>query len=428
LVEHKVYGKGKVIKKRYGGFELYIEFEDGILRWVRRDEVRFLVEKPLITKYKPSRLILSEEQFMAREIIEALRLGIVPQGYVEKFTFGRSKELKQIKDWLNESSEGTLVVIGEYGSGKSHLLEYMYSMALKDNWAVSIVEIGRNENPFHKPYQVYQQIVKNFKFPWNGKIYDFRHFIRRIVNDKKSPLLESHIYFRRLIQLLKTSGWSYYSPDEELVWEWFEGEYDWFKPRLYKVGTAANIYCYILNGISWSSREILGLKGLLLLFDESENISEVDYKYQFEKGRNFVMGLILLSNNIQSLLEEQINDELIGFETNLRYCGYPSNNPIRFAWKLPSHLKVVFAFTPDWKYERNMIHLEMLKEDILEIMLEKIITFYKDAYNINIDKTISKKLFSKLPKDNIRLFIKGSVEALDLIRFHPNKSVEELLK
>jgi len=38
-VEHKTYGRGRVCKERFGGFELYVEFEDGISRWVRRDEV-----------------------------------------------------------------------------------------------------------------------------------------------------------------------------------------------------------------------------------------------------------------------------------------------------------------------------------------------------------------------------------------------------
>jgi len=52
LVEHRIYGKGKIRKKRFGGFELYVEFEDGIERWVRRDEVRFLSERPILVKHK----------------------------------------------------------------------------------------------------------------------------------------------------------------------------------------------------------------------------------------------------------------------------------------------------------------------------------------------------------------------------------------
>jgi len=38
LVEHRIYGEGKIRKKRFGGFELYVEFKDGIERWVRRDD------------------------------------------------------------------------------------------------------------------------------------------------------------------------------------------------------------------------------------------------------------------------------------------------------------------------------------------------------------------------------------------------------
>jgi len=58
-------------------------------------------------------------------------------------------------------------------------LEYIYLTALKDNWAVSMVELDPNEASFRKPKVIYQKIISSFKFRQrNG---DFREFLKQIV-------------------------------------------------------------------------------------------------------------------------------------------------------------------------------------------------------------------------------------------------------
>ena len=129
LVEHQRYGRGRVQKKRFDGFELYVEFEDGISRWVRRDEIRFLSETSVLKKDESPKPILSEEQLEDRRIIEALRLGVVPHDSIEQFTFGRDEEINHIKNWLSNSDDnnGSLILSGGYGAGKTHFLDYIFS-------------------------------------------------------------------------------------------------------------------------------------------------------------------------------------------------------------------------------------------------------------------------------------------------------------
>jgi hypothetical protein len=429
-VEHKTYGKGRICKERFGGFELYVEFEDGISRWVRRDEVEF------IGKLMPEKTasVLSDEKFKARQMIESLRMGIVPHDYVEEFTFGREKEIQKIKNWLNEIRGGFYIIIGEYGSGKTHLLEYIRSISLEEGWATARAEIGQEEGSFHRPYQVYQQIARSFKCRIEGRTLGFREFLREIVNNDKSYHLEGHEYLNKLQEeLRKREREIYQTLSEEPVWEWIEGERDYGKLRMYKAGTAANIYCYILNGISWSAHEILGLKGLLVLFDEAENIIEANYQYQLEKGKNFLRGLFMLAENNSDLLEERI-ENLWGSKTGLRYHGF---GQIRFAWRLPSYLKVILAFTPPWKDYENKLNIKVTKENTLNIepldenalkkIFDKIISLYKEAHN-HIDLSEVDKLIEYIPRGKTRLFIKGIIEALDLKRFYPEKSWGELLR
>jgi len=486
LVEHRIYGKGRILKKRYGGFDLRVEFEDGIERWVRRDEVRFLSERPILVKHKHTKRIFSEKQFKARQIIEALRLGVVPHKYVEEFTFGREGEIKQIKNWLDNPSDGSLALIGEYGAGKTHLLEYIYSFALNNNWAVSIVELDPNEAPFHKPKVVYQKTISSFRFKsQNG---GFREFLREISINPNHSKINEHQYLGRIIKDLRSgdenenllewiegaSGITYpiidktdkgdITIEKKGSWTWVYGKtfpikdilkkdgFKWSKKRrawyklnkkekylpLPETSTSANVYCYILSGIGWTARNILGLKGLLVLFDEAESIDSYWYtSYQNNKAWNFLTGLILMTNNDKRLLTDTIerrytwsghSQGLWGGYTALQYCGHSHLPHLPFIWKIPCYVKIIFTFTsiPDIEPLNNLsrFELEHLDNESLMKISETIITLYQRAYNFKPDRNP----FDLIPRDKTRLFIKGMIEALDLMCFHSDRPVEELLR
>jgi len=436
IIEHQIYGKGKIQKKRFGGFELYVEFEDGIKRWVRRDEVRFLSETPILIKHKPSGLTLSEEQYEARQIIEALKLGVVPHKYVEEFTFGRKEEIKQIKNWLNNSNSGTLAIIGEYGVGKTHLLEYIYSFALNNNWAVSIVGLDPNEAPLHKPKIIYQKIISSFKF--KGQNGDFREFLKKIALSTRYEL-KDHKYIGRIVEEIRNGT------DDEHVWEWIEGNPTWyFYPPLYEYSTCANVYCYILSGIGWVARNILGLNGLLILFDEVESVDPYWYtSYQNNKAWNFLTGMVLMANNDERLLSDIVEPRYTwsgypqgwwGKITGLQYCGY---SHLPFIWKIPCYVKIILTFTSTsipWILYReplnnlNKFELECLDNESLMKISNAILNLYQKAYNFKPNRDQVAKAFNLIPKDKTRLFIKGMIETLDLMRFHSDKSVEELVE
>lgn len=490
LIEHLVYGKGKIQKKRFRGFELYVKFEDGIERWVRRDEVRFLSETPVLIEHRPSERVISKEQFKARQIIEALRLGVVPYEYVEEFTFGRKEEIKQIKNWLNNPSDSSLVIIGEeYGVGKTHFLEYIYSYALNNNWAVSIVELDPNEAPFHKPKAIYQKIVSSFRF--RKRENDFREFLRQIAKDSEWYKLREHVYLGPVVQSIKDDKdiedyiewieglsetkyptierytdkiknvviekrgswfWAYgdtYYAREELKrrgYRWSKKRKAWYKPAekvnhppLPNSYTSANIYSYIISGISWAAKNILGLNGLLILFDEAESVDSYWYtSYQNNKGWNFLKGLILMANNDKRLLldidniEHHYSQGWWGKYTDLQYYG---RSQLPFIWKIPCYAKTIFTFPSildilDKEPLNNLDKFEIQHIDSRFLMkiLEAIIALYQKAYNFQPNRNQVLKTFELIPRDKTRLFIKGIIEILDLIRFHSDKPVKELLK
>jgi hypothetical protein len=84
----------------------------------------------------------------AESIIESLRFGIPPTGYVRRFTVGRSDELKRLEKSLhNPTTEhgAALLVKANYGAGKSHLLQVIREMALEAGYAVSLVQVNALE-------------------------------------------------------------------------------------------------------------------------------------------------------------------------------------------------------------------------------------------------------------------------------------------
>ncbi|RZN35439.1 MAG: hypothetical protein EF813_08920 [Methanosarcinales archaeon] len=430
-VTHTIYGVGEVQQTRFGGFEISARFEDGILRWVRQDELEFRsgpTQAPDVKIAGSAEPILPEERFRARKIIEALRLGIVSHGQVDEFTFGRDKAITQINEWLNVPGSGPLIVSGEYGVGKTHLLDYTYSSALKKNRAVALVALDPGELPLHKPKAIYEAIVRSFKFrTHNG---GFREFLREIAASPGWHELQEHEYLGTVIEKIRAGE------DDEQMYEWIEGE-STHKPKMYNYSTCGNIYCYILSGISWAAKNILGLEGLLILFDEAESAHSFWHTtYQNNKSWNFLKGLALTSNDDSVSLKEVSTNKFYkhqlykgwwGYHSDLQYCGHLR---LPFTWRIPCNLKILFAFTPDDEMfeieplkSTRKFEIEPISAEYYENISEKIITVYNQAYDFQADPHV----LEHIPKDNTRKFTKGLVEALDLTRYHPDTPIRELL-
>ncbi|MBI4703456.1 MAG: DUF2791 family P-loop domain-containing protein, partial [Deltaproteobacteria bacterium] len=68
----------------------------------------------------------------AAQALEALRLGVVPAHHLQVYTVGREAALGAIREDPARASRsgGLRVVLGDYGSGKTHLLELAQKAAL----------------------------------------------------------------------------------------------------------------------------------------------------------------------------------------------------------------------------------------------------------------------------------------------------------
>lgn len=428
IVEHNRYGRGTVLQTRHGGYELLVRFRDGVGRWVRFNEVRDVadVAVPIAHERAGPPLARTDEAFIARRMIEAFRLGVVPFDCLSDFTFGRDFEIRSVSAWLRNGAEGVLLLIGDYGVGKTHLLHHIYGQAMEQGYAVAFADSDPAEAPFYRPKRLYNRIVHSIRFrdPVTGVTQSFRVLMRKYLARAGAS---DHMFFKHLVK----------ADEDELIWEWIEADestprpVQWvsnswgysenrygYLPGLYEYAKAANLYCYLLSGISWAAANALELNGLVILLDESESVTIADSSYHRQQGYNFVRGLVGLANNWRVLAGSPES-------TGLSFCRVGPRVP--FAYRLPTRLKIVFALTPGCERvlpneaaAAKKIALGALSGQVLEDVFSRIESVYRQAYNFAGTRSPSMHTLQRLHSriGSTRGFVKASVEAFDIVRLN----------
>jgi hypothetical protein len=441
---HYLFGEGTVVESKNRGLYLIVQFRDDIKRLVRGEDVQEFTDRDNGHRI-PGAITPSENNWFGvenafhRSIIEALRLGIVPYGAVRDFTFGRDNEMLTIQKWLDGESTGPLIIRSGYGSGKSHLLDYTRAIGFDSGFAVAMVELDPKETPPYRPKLIYRRLLQSFRYKDNaGRERGFRDFVFDLVNSGKDS---DHLDYLHWIVSLLEQGY-----DDRDIWDWIEGQPGYYCfPTLYDHGTAANIYCHILSEIAWATENRLGLKGLLLILDEAENINQAS-EYQQTKGWHFIRGLMMLAANDERLKKETVQcnfdniqiGRYFGEKTNLIYSGHRTD--LRYCLNSDITFKVAFAFTNkdmeawlnDWKVLNTSIELEQLPDIALATVFKHICISYESAYKYHIPEEVYNKAFEAIKKRTrnranlTRSFVKGSVETLDILRFNPGLSPDNI--
>jgi len=280
----------------------------------------------------------------AQRVIESLRKGIPPDGFVRHFTVGRASEVAQLKDKLDDVMPGATLLRANYGSGKTHLLRFIRECALEKGFAVSAVTLDcKGAVRFNRMDQVFGAICRHVEvpgIPGQKGIRPVLNFVVEHLERAKAGHTESFWH-----ALTNNWRWDYSDVLESpavfvAVRAWATGQSaahdrveDWLlQPWAYRsqrrllysdlVGSLRRcfhdpraewqfydhgVFCFHTQGYaqSWSAlRDVqrllceAGLKGLVLLFDEFEdvvtNLNNVAHQesafwnlFQFYSGKQF---------------------------------------------------------------------------------------------------------------------------------------------
>jgi hypothetical protein len=99
----------------------------------------------------------------AKRIINALKTGVIPDADLDLLCVGRESIVKEFKRCLELVEHGgscTKFISGEYGSGKSFLLGKAGQLAIRHNFAISRVQIGKSMH-LNNPDIFYYGIMHN---------------------------------------------------------------------------------------------------------------------------------------------------------------------------------------------------------------------------------------------------------------------------
>lgn len=263
----------------------------------------------------------------AFRIIESLRLGIPPDGAVRHFTVGRKEEIEDLRMRVQAGGTGLLFIKANYGSGKTHLLRLLREYGLEHGYAVSLVGLDAAASVrFNRMDQIVGGVMRGLKVPGSpdtGVRCLFDLLCREIQNSRargdtsglwydltnrwkwnESDTCESITMFvalrawatglpavQELVEDWLFQPWSYYGQRQRIYQELIGNLWRHFRdghPQRYYYPDAFkfNVQAY---DQSWKFLRDLrmlsagaGLKGLIILFDEFENmltgLRRSDYK------------------------------------------------------------------------------------------------------------------------------------------------------
>ncbi|MCA9320263.1 MAG: DUF2791 family P-loop domain-containing protein [Planctomycetes bacterium] len=376
-----------------------------------------------------------------RQTIEAIRLGIVPARHVARYTVGRELEINALEQ-LFFDRKGLRVVWGDYGAGKTHILDLAEQKALESGFVAARVVIDPRENKVTNPKRLYETIVASLRYP-EGIGQGLDPLMQRLIDSKDH---RSHLggefsrFFSPYLHVLHVGD------DEGIGWmrDYLGGDtlesfalaralrhagYRGPTPlALSDYRTYGRMYAHMLSTLAaWT--EDAGFRGLVLLFDEVEFVDELNRE-------NLRWAIEVLSHVAAICLPP----ESLGFDPELLYRGGHAVHqalPLRFRDDQP--LAAVYALTPLSDIRMMMdrivedealsIDLRTLGARELPKLVATIASLYADAYpDFVIDDEIVADFIPRIEDEianggsGARLMVRSTVQHLDAIRWEKRRS------
>lgn len=309
LVEHPHYGRGKIVALYRNGSEWMVRFESG-LRF-RRPRTEFEGQQPMsVAPTAPLPLPdlppMSPTQFDARQLIEALRVGVAPVQHIQELTIGLAAERTSLREGLNQAHQvggGVRAVIGDYGFGKSHIVELAAQEGLKRNFLIATISLDLIELPAHQGFAIYGSLMRNLRYPDNderglGPLLAKALSTPRAVEQlgeltpvEWDPLVTALMAMSNTTASRPRKAWEAWLMGGRRVQLMNRSTPRGIKfPSLYRSGNNARQLAYLLSGVSVLAR-LVGYSGLCLLIDEAESYSLLSAR-QRPKASQFFSSLI----------------------------------------------------------------------------------------------------------------------------------------
>jgi hypothetical protein len=384
---------------------------------------------------------------LARQIVEVLgSSGTPPSRGVQYFNVGNQSLLDALDDYylssyLQDGGATYKMVIGDYGSGKSHFLYCLRDLAWHRGFAVVKVDLSPVETPYNDQRLVYSAVARNII--WHeedetmtderGLVPFLEGTLQRIVGEAISLETASHPNYRGLVDTIevtpidspayKAAVLGYFEAlireqDERLesLSRWLLGSPTTPDDTkiLREIGVTGKITrpnaFRMLRSLAQVVRA-LSYSGLILLFDEVDRMASIGGKA--EK---------LATDNLREVID-RCRDELPGamfvYAVPPQFINdiVPRYPALQQRVRAPGRFSHSNHFSPQISLE----HLDLDENDLMLNIGEKLIPIYEAAFGAELNQTVqygNAAILANVARDvfldisHRRLFVKAFITVL----------------
>ncbi len=404
---------------------------------------------------------------VANILINALKGGVVPRVGLEYITVGRTQEIDAILhdiEMIEEGSASFRFIVGKYGSGKSFLLQTIRNYATVKGFVVVDADLSperRFAGTKGQGLATYKELIKNLSAKskpdggalplilekWISGIQSAVMTQHNVSGAEFDELVEKQIYavagslegmvngfeFAKAVVLY----WKAYKQDDAAmksnVLKWFRGEYSSRKEAKEDLGIN-----FIVTDETWYDFLKIfaaflvgaGYKGMLVIIDELVNIFKIPNS-------------ITRANNYEKILT-MYNDVLQGKARHIGFLMGGTPQCIEDKYKgvfsyeaLRSRLAEGHFATADVKdLTAPIIRLQMLSQEEMYILVEKLLHIHAQLYNYTPALSHEDLVYFLTVEYNRvgaqthitpREIIRDFIELINILHQNPQKSVSEIL-
>ncbi len=404
---------------------------------------------------------------IANILINALKGGVVPRVGLEYITVGRTHEISAILhdiEMIEDGSASFRFIVGKYGSGKSFLLQTIRNYATAKGFVVVDADLSperRFAGTKGQGLATYKELIRNLSTkskPDGGALpLILEKWITGIQSKVKAESGVNGIEFDGLVEreIYAVAGslegmvngfefakavvtyWKAYRQDDATkksnVLKWFRGEY----PSRKEAKDDLGINLIVTDETWYDFLKIFaaflvgaGYKGMLVIIDELVNIFKIPNS-------------ITRANNYEKILT-MYNDVLQGKASHIGFLMGGTPQCIEDKYKgvfsyeaLRSRLSEGHFATADIKdLYAPIIRLQMLSQEEMYILVEKLLNIHAQLYNYTPNLSHNDLVYFLTVEYNRvgaethitpREIIRDFIELINILHQNPHKSVSEIL-
>lgn len=397
---------------------------------------------------------------LARQIIEVLgSFGTPPTRGVQYFNTGNRSLLEAIEEfylasYLQDGGAAYKMVVGDYGSGKSHFLYCLRDLAWEHNFAVAKVDLSPVEAPYNDQKRVYEAVANNIIWHETDEMVSDERGLTRFLEGTLMRMLGGELsletltnpLYRAVVDTLEaatvdspayqTAVIAYFDSlirqqedRQGSLTRWLMGENT--SPAdtkiLREVGVTGKInrpnafrmlrsLCQVIRALSYS--------GLILLFDEVDRMASVGGKA--EK---------LATDTLREVIDrtrEELPGAMFVYAVPPQFINeiVPKYPALQQRVRAPGRFSRTNHFSPLISLE----HLDLDEDDLMLAIGEKLIPIYEVAFGTDLNHAVQRAnaaILANTARDvfldvsHRRLFVKSFVVELSRQHFGQEHTITE---